>query len=217
MDWKNIKDTLDSLPGCIIGEEDEYRSYSVMMPIIEKDNKLHVMFEVRPSTLRMDPGEICFPGGGILKGEAARDAALREAEEELGIDRKYIQLTEGEDILVTQNNRIIHTFCGYVDNKAEIKPSPVEVESIFYVPLEYFMAQEPEISQICIDTAPVEKLPFSEIYGKAYSWRKGKSKVYFYRHENYIIWGITAKVLHSYISKIKRGLSREIPLSKYIE
>lgn len=202
MDWKTIKDTLDILPDSIIGEE-EYKSYSVMMPIIEKDNKLHVMFEVRPSTLRMDPGEICFPGGAIEKGETAREAALREAREELGIDNKYIELTEGENLLITQNNRLIHTFCGYVDNKADINPCPSEVEKLFYVPLERFLNEEPQAGQICISTVPIGKMPYSELYGKDYTWRKGKGKVYFYRFENYIIWGITAKILYSYIKKLK--------------
>lgn len=202
MDWKTIKDTLDILPDSIIGEE-EYKSYSVMMPIIEKDNKLHVMFEVRPSTLRMDPGEICFPGGAIEKGETAREAALREAREELGIDDKYIELAEGENLLITQNNRLIHTFCGFVDNKADINPCPSEVEKLFYVPLERFLNEEPQSGQISISTAPIGNMPYGEIYGKDYTWRKGKGKVYFYKYENYIIWGITAKILYSYIKKIK--------------
>ena len=76
MNWEEIKDKLDRSPCGIIGE-DEFRSYSIMMPIIEKEDRPHILFEVRPSTLRMDPGEICFPGGGIEKGEAARDAAFR--------------------------------------------------------------------------------------------------------------------------------------------
>jgi 8-oxo-dGTP pyrophosphatase MutT (NUDIX family) len=203
VDWKNIKDTLDSLPNIIMGEEDEYKSYSIMMPIIEKDNKLHVMFEVRPSTLRMDPGEICFPGGGIEKGETAREAAMRETQEELGIDKKYIELATGEDLLITQNNRLIHTFCGYIDNKADINPCPAEVEKLFYVPLEKLLNEEPLIGQISISTIPIGEMPFSELYGREYSWRKGKGKVYFYKYANYVIWGITAKILYSYIRKIK--------------
>jgi len=204
MDWKIIKDTLDRLPSSIMGEEDEYKSYSVMMPIIEKDNKLHVMFEVRPSTLRTDPGEICFPGGGIEKGETAREAALREAREELGIDNKYIELTSEENILVTQNNRLIHTFCGYIDNKADINPCPSEVEELFYIPLDRLLNEEPQIGQVSISTVPIGKMPYREFYGKDYTWREGKGKVYFYRYEDYIIWGITAKILYSYIKKIKR-------------
>lgn len=204
MDWKIIKDTLDSLPNSIIGEEDEYKSYSIIMPIIEKNNKLHVMFEVRPSTLRTDPGEICFPGGGIEKGETAREAALREVYEELGIDNEYIELTEGENILITQNNRLIHTFCGIIDNKARIIPNPSEVEELFYIPLETLLNEEPQVGQVCISTVPVGKMPYSELYGKDYTWRKGKGKVYFYRYENYVIWGITAKILYSYVKNINK-------------
>lgn len=204
MDWKTIKETLDRPHNSIIGEEEEYKSYSVMMPIIEKDNKLHVMFEVRPSTLKMDPGEICFPGGGIEKGETAREAALREAREELGIDNNYIELAEGDNLLITQNNRLIHTFCGFVDNKADINPCPSEVEKLFYVPLERFLYEEPQVGQICISTVPIGNMPYRESHGKDYTWREGKGKVYFYRYENYIIWGITAKILYSYIKKIKR-------------
>ena len=203
MDWKNIRDGLNALPGSIIGEEDEYRSYSIMIPIIEKGNQLQVMFEVRPSTLRIDPGEICFPGGGIEKGETAKRAAYRETSEELGIEEQYIELISGEDLLITQNNRIIHAFCGYVDNKADIKPSVSEVEELFYVPLEYFMLNEPETGMACVITEPIGEFPYSRLYGREYSWRKGKSKVYFYRYNDYVIWGITAKILYNYIKKIK--------------
>ena len=44
-------------------DEDIYKQYSVMVPLIRKEDGIHVLFEQRASRLKRQPGEICFPGG----------------------------------------------------------------------------------------------------------------------------------------------------------
>ncbi|MFP3361046.1 coenzyme A pyrophosphatase, partial [Planococcus sp. SIMBA_143] len=46
----------------ILGAEDLYK-YAILLPLMEKEDGIHLLFEVRAASLRRQPGEICFPGG----------------------------------------------------------------------------------------------------------------------------------------------------------
>jgi hypothetical protein len=85
-----------------------------------------------------------------------------------------------------------------------MEPSEKEVDHLFTVPLNFFIENEPRTQMIKITSEPEEDFPYSEIeqFGK-YNWLYGKSKVYYYKYNQYIIWGITAKILHNFIEHIK--------------
>ncbi len=71
-------------PG-ILDQENNFRS-AVLLPLVNYENNVCLLFEKRASDLHKQPGEICFPGGSIEKtdqDEAA--AAIRETCEELGL------------------------------------------------------------------------------------------------------------------------------------
>ena len=74
---------LDRVPG-IMGVRTHY---AVLVPVVEWNGKLHLLFEVRSDALRRQPGEVCFPGGRMEEGESPTQCALRETEEELAIPR----------------------------------------------------------------------------------------------------------------------------------
>ena len=59
-------------------DEDIYKQYSVMVPLIRKEDGIYVLFEQRASRLKRQPGEICFPGGGRDPGETPLENAVRE-------------------------------------------------------------------------------------------------------------------------------------------
>ena len=59
---------------------------------MEGEKGPEILFEVRAAGLRHQPGEVCFPGGKIEKGEGAREAAARETCEELCLDRSGIEI-----------------------------------------------------------------------------------------------------------------------------
>ncbi|NEU34154.1 CoA pyrophosphatase, partial [bacterium LRH843] len=63
---------------------DEFLQFAVLVPLVQKQDELHVLFEVRAHHLRRQPGEICFPGGKIEPNDSTpQDAAVRETTEEL--------------------------------------------------------------------------------------------------------------------------------------
>jgi len=59
--------------------------YAVLVPLVEREGKLRLLYEVRAQGMKRQPGEVCFPGGRMEPGEDPIACALRETQEELGI------------------------------------------------------------------------------------------------------------------------------------
>jgi peroxisomal coenzyme A diphosphatase NUDT7 len=204
MNIDSIKDSLSSDGACIIGEDTEYKRYSVLIPLVIKNNEAHIVFEVRASHLRNQPGEISFPGGKIEKNENPLDAAVRETCEELGTEKANIEVMGQTAMLITHHNKIIYPFVGFVKKCEEIKPSEDEVDHEFYVPVKYFIENDPVIKRIRLLAQPDEDLPFMEEGSSVnYKMAHGKADIYFYKYDDYIIWGLTAKILYHFIKLIK--------------
>ncbi|MCP4755049.1 MAG: NUDIX domain-containing protein [Proteobacteria bacterium] len=66
---------------------------SVLILFWEEENSIKVVLTKRSANLSNHKGEVCFPGGKLEEGEAFVEAALREAEEEIGIDRDRVEIT----------------------------------------------------------------------------------------------------------------------------
>ncbi|SDK39761.1 NUDIX hydrolase [Natronincola ferrireducens] len=179
---------------------------SVLVPLVEIKDDLHVLFQVRSHQLNTQPGEICFPGGKVENNETLQQSAIRETIEELNILPKNIEIIGKLDPIVTTFNMIIYPFCGFLHNiKVEaIDFNRVEVDSIFTVPLKELMLQQPLAHKLKVNTAPDKNFPFHLIHkGKEYNWRTSDYHVYFYQYQDYVIWGITAKILKNFLEIIK--------------
>ena len=180
--------------------------FSVLVPLLKKNGEYQLLFEVRSDVLKSQPGEVCFPGGAVERGETRKEAAIRETMEELGIYENQIDMIAPLDILITPANMGVYPFL------AELKGyrgtfSADEVDHIFTVPLKWFLAHEPECYSTEVQTIPGKDFPFELIpNGEEYHWRKGKYKVMFYQYGNQVIWGMTAKILHSFIQRCKEEM-----------
>lgn len=177
--------------------------YAVLIPLVELDNKLHLLFEVRAEDLSTQPGEISLPGGRMEPGESREETALRETKEELRLLPKKIELLGELDFLVTVYNLIIYSFAGRLEIKSlkEVDFNPGEVKDIFTVPLEFFRENPPQCYRLKVSKRPVSNFPYHLIPGgREYNWRTGKHPVYFYNYREYIIWGFTARLVRSFIN-----------------
>lgn len=175
------------------------RHSAVMVPLIQKEGECCILFEVRASGLHRQPGEVCFPGGAIESGETKREAALRETKEELLLGEDQIELLAPLDVLVTPGNMTVWPFLGWLKDYQGTF-SKAEVERVFTVPLSWFLERTPECYSASVQTVPGNEFPYELIPGgKSYSWKKGCYEVLFYRHEQAVIWGITAKILASFL------------------
>lgn len=178
--------------------------FSVMIPLIKRKGEIHLLFEKRALTLRNQPGEISFPGGRIEKNETPWEAAIRETCEELLIEEKDLEIYSEGDFLVNPYAAIIYSFIGEIKKDFyEIIPSKAEVESIFTVPLKFFMETEPKSYSINLKVNRSDDFPYHLIpNGRDYKFKRGREEVLFYQYKGQIIWGFTAKMTRRFIERI---------------
>ncbi len=187
-----------------ISNKNNYTTFSILIPIIIESDILKILFEIRSESLRNQPNEICLPGGKIEKDEDELTAAIREASEELRLDPHHINVIGPSDTLITPFNYIIYTHVGVLNNYKYTFNG--EVNEVFTVPLSYFISQKPKCYYINVDLEPDTNFPYHLIQnGKSYKWGKGKYPVYFYKYKDKIIWGITARIIYDFITRLKEN------------
>lgn len=204
MDILDIKKIAQSSQMQAVGIKNKY---SVFIPIIKIDGELHILYEVRALSLRNQPGEISFPGGRIEDDENFVEAAVRETCEELLLEESDIEVYSKGDFLVNPYSAIIYSVVGEIKKPFnEIVPSKDEVESLFAVPIKYFLENEPDIYELDLKVTEKDKFPYDLIpNGRNYKFKRGIDKVCFYEFEDKIIWGFTAKMTYEFIKKLKRA------------
>lgn len=205
MNLENVQAKLKGHIPSILGSE-KFSKYAVMVPLIQKEDGIHVLFEVRSLQLRRQPGEICFPGGRIDPQDLdEKSAAIRETTEELGISNENITEVFPLDFMISPFGMMIYPFAAIIENPEQIQPNPGEVGEIFTVPLTYFMENDPDIYHIHFKVEPEENFPFDLIVGgENYNWRTRALDEYFYLYEEKAIWGLTAKILSHFIEIMKQ-------------
>jgi 8-oxo-dGTP pyrophosphatase MutT (NUDIX family) len=203
MNLNEIKDKMkDTLPHPI---DDDLR-FSVLLPLIEIDGEIHLIYEVRSESIRQ-PGEISFPGGKIEENESPEYAAVRETHEELKIDEDNIEILAEMDYATSKSGSFVYTFLGHIKNTdaSKINYNRDEVSELFFVPLSYFLENEPEKYYMNYYPKADNDFPYHMVNdGKNYNWESIRYPVYFYKFKDYIIWGLTAKITYSFINKIKK-------------
>ncbi len=174
------------------------KNCAVLIPLVEIDGELHILYEQRSSRLKTQPGDVCFPGGVMEPGETAIECALRETEEEIGIDRNKIRLIGQFDSLYEVRNITMHTVIGVIGEAdlAQLNPNPDEVAKVFTVPYAFFEEVEPFIYEYDI-VQKVDDFPYEKIgVNPNYKWRVGRSKVPIWHYgegeDRQLLWGLTA-------------------------
>ena len=182
---------------------DIYRQSAVVIPLIEKEDGYHVLFEVRAIGLKHQPGEVCFPGGGCEGGETPEAGALRELCEELLVKEEQLEMIAPMDIFVSPFNMIIYPYMGILKNyHGEFNTD--EVLEVFTVPLEFFMTERPKAYDNKVYTQPPENFPWDKVAGgEKYRWSFGHYPIYFYEYNDRVIWGITARIMRDTVRKLK--------------
>ncbi|MBE6034194.1 MAG: CoA pyrophosphatase [Clostridiales bacterium] len=184
-----------------------YSYFSVMVPLVEKEGELYLLYEKRAESLKKQPGEICFPGGAMESNETKRQCAVRETCEELGLKKKDIRIIAEIDTLYTYSNFTMFCFLGEISYEAfsNAKINPDEVQEIFLVPLEYIKNETPYIYNMDIIPDIGPDFPYEMLkINNGYNWRKGKSEIPIYIFQDKVIWGLTARITHNLANIIKR-------------
>lgn len=113
---------------------------AVLIPIVNHPDGLTVLLTERAADLRHHPGQISFPGGRFEPGESDPvAAALRETEEEIGLDRRHVEVLGFlPDQLIITGYRVTPVVA-LVEPGTEFRLDPVEVAAVFEVPLRHVL------------------------------------------------------------------------------
>lgn len=196
----NIEDIINKSKNAIpyINGWKKMRRAAVILPLIEINNEIHLLFEVRSKKMKSQPGDICFPGGKIEENESPKSAALREASEELNLNN--IKIINELDTVIRVDGTIIHPFLGIVNDIDQLKINEFEVDHIFYVPISYLLNYKAiEVNSRLIIEGN-DKFPYDLIEnGENYKFREGTYTSLFYKYKSYVIWGITADMVKNFL------------------
>jgi 8-oxo-dGTP pyrophosphatase MutT (NUDIX family) len=160
------------------------RPASVLVPVMRRGGALRVLLTRRSESLRSHKGQISFPGGRREDRDAtAAAAALREAEEEVGIPLSAVEVVGYLDDYPTITRYLITPVVGLVEDVAEVRPCAREVAEIFEVPLAFL-----------VDPQNFERKTLS---------REGLNVPFFeVNYGSYRIWGATAGMLWNLAQKL---------------
>lgn len=165
--------------------ESGFRRAAVLVPLLPREGELELLFTSRSAELKTHAGQVSFPGGAIDPGETPREAALREAHEEVGLDPAHVEvLGELDEVPTFTGGFVITPIVGLVASTAFTaagrypwNPSPAEVAALHELPLQGFTGD-----------ANLRVLPAEE--------QGVKFELYWYTVQGTVVWGATARIVH---------------------
>jgi 8-oxo-dGTP pyrophosphatase MutT (NUDIX family) len=152
------------------------KASAVLLPLFYDQGQYHVLFTERSDEVVFHKGQVSFPGGTREPSDSSLlQTALRETEEEIGLEAKDIGvLGELDDMLTFVTNYVISPFVGLIPYPHSLKTNGKEVKGIFSVPLSFLMDE----ANFKLDS-------------------------YAYEYEGHTIWGATARILRQFIGLLK--------------
>lgn len=200
---KDIIDKFNNYKPYINGYQSMKRA-SVLIPLVKDNGKYSILFELRSKKMRNQPGEISFPGGKIEDNETPEEACIRETCEEIGTNKDNIHIISPLDVYVSHANLIIHPYLGVINDISNLNINKDEVDHVFLVPIDYLMKYDASVYTNDVKIIPNENFPYDKIPNKEeYKFAQGEYPVLFYEYKDYVIWGITAKILENFLNFIK--------------
>ncbi|MEO6341110.1 MAG: CoA pyrophosphatase [Caulobacteraceae bacterium] len=160
------------------------RPAAVLAPLIEREEGLTVLLTRRSDALKRHSGQIALPGGRCDPGETPWDTAMREAEEEVGLDRRYLRLAGLGDTYEIGTGFSVTLVVAFVSPGFTLTPDPGEVAEVFETPFRHLM--DPENHQ-----------------HHSREFADGRTRrFYAIPHEERMIWGATAWMLRGLYKRL---------------
>ena len=171
------KDWGDHLLNPGMGQAENLIPAAVLIPVVNREDELKVLFTRRAANLAQHAGQISFPGGHIDESDNEPiDAALRETEEEVGLPRHHIDVIGQLENYISRTGFEITPIVGVIEPPFTVVPQPSEVAEVFEVPLSFLLNPENHhrhIREISGENREFYAMPYGEYY----------------------IWGVTAGIL----------------------
>ncbi|HEY6459987.1 MAG TPA: CoA pyrophosphatase [Polyangiaceae bacterium] len=148
---------------------------AVLVPLFARDGEAHLWLARRPQTMRSHAGQVAFPGGKSERDDGSLlDTALRETHEELGIERRQVDVLGALDDVFTITGFTISPWVGWVAPDAEPRGNPSEVARVFAAPLRAFFEE------------PAGVLPYR-------GWTV----------DGELVWGATAAIVRGFVTILR--------------
>ncbi|KIN65723.1 Hydrolase [Sulfitobacter noctilucae] len=160
------------------------RPAGVLAPIVRRNDDWHLLLTKRSSALKHHPGQIAFPGGKQDDTDAdVIAAALREAEEEIGLPRHLVEVLGTLPAHETVTGFSVTPVFAFVSDTFTVIPEPGEVDEVFSVPLSHVLAPENYIIE-------------------SRRWRGTRRHYFTVPYGPYYIWGATARMLRAWAERM---------------
>jgi len=144
------------------------KTSAVLVPLFVNEGEPTVLLTRRSPTLRAHTHEVSFPGGRHDDADVDHiDTALREAEEEVGLDRSSVTVLGALDWFVTGGSgSLVHPYVGMLDGPPQgLVPNPGEVEAILPVTLRELLLDEVWREEIWVRDGQLMPVTFFELHG----------------------------------------------------
>ncbi|MDQ1533227.1 MAG: hypothetical protein QOF28_988 [Actinomycetota bacterium] len=164
----------------------ERRASAVLVPLFEEDGQARLILTKRPETMPSHQGEIAFPGGKLEPSVDSdlRAAALREAQEEIGLDPGAVEIVaELDGIGTVASQFVIAPFVGMLTGRPTLHPDPREVVRVFDVELRELLVPG-------VHHAELWHTPMGDI------------EVHFFDLADETVWGATARILYGFLGHL---------------
>lgn len=150
---------------------------AVLIGLVNHPQGLSILLTKRTDHLKDHAGQICFPGGRIEADDASIEAAaLREAEEEIGLPPSKVDIITRLPAYDTTTGFRVHPVVGWIDPPLAFKLDPCEVAEVFELPLSFVLDRQN--------------------HQKQYHRRDNTKRSYYVLpYEGRFIWGATAGML----------------------
>ncbi|MAZ35402.1 MAG: CoA pyrophosphatase [Thalassospira sp.] len=166
------------------------RPAAVLVPLVQRDEGLHVILTRRTDHLSDHAGQISFPGGRQEDHDnTLEETALRETEEEIGLARVHIELVGRLDDYYTVTGYQVTPVVGLITPPFDLAPDAHEVAEVFEVPLEFIL--EPRNQKL-----------------QTVTFEGAKRRYFAIPYREYYIWGATAGMLVNFSEVLKASAER---------
>jgi 8-oxo-dGTP pyrophosphatase MutT (NUDIX family) len=174
--------------GARIHSESEARLAAVLIPLYSENGSWHVLYTKRTDEVEEHRGQVSFPGGIIESNDINYEsAALRETDEEIGIDPGHVTLLGKLDAMLTITDFQIVPVVGVIPWPYELTLNSTEVDHVFGVPISW-LAEPANLESHSL------KSPDSERQIPVYTFKP---------YQGEIIWGATARITRSLLKLIE--------------
>ena len=175
--YESCSSDFDLNPDMAFNQKLNFLEASVLIPILTFKQDLEILLTQRSVNLKNHPGQISFPGGKKEKFDRSPvETALRETEEEVGLNRQLVEIIASLPTHKTATGFIIRPYIGIVGQSFQETLQCDEVDEIFTVPFDHFLNEK----NFSVQTR---------------KWNGSQRRYYIVPYGPHYIWGATARIL----------------------